>query len=145
MRWSVLVRSFPDNATQRSKILMKRSEVKKLAMASSGDPTDWMTQEVMTIFFTHSPSANGFLRWAFSKGRFAKSAPSIELYEQLSLSSFLGPAFKKSFQKGISKKALKKSSQKELSKSAVHKKGSISRIWKGSLLNRIQQDGSVLL
>ena len=59
---------------------MKRSEVKKLAMASSGDPADWMTQEVMTIFIIHSLSANGFLRLAFRKGRFAKSAPSIAPY-----------------------------------------------------------------
>ena len=97
---------------------MKRPEGKKLVLESSGDPADWKTQEVMTIFFIHSLSANGFLRLAFRKGRFAKSAPSIELYEQLSLSSFLGPAFKKGFQKGISKqllkRALKKSSQKEM-------------------------------
>ncbi len=115
---------------------MKRSEVKKLAMESSGDPADWMTQEVMTSFF-HS--------LAFSKWLFTMSVSRIALREersidsplqQLSISSFLGldfkkgfqKAFKKGFQKRDFKKALKKSSQKELSKSAVHKKGAISRI-----------------
>ena len=43
---------------------MKRSEAKKLTMESSGDPVDWMIQEVMASFFTHSLLANGFLRMA---------------------------------------------------------------------------------
>tara|TARA_A100001388_G_scaffold984_1_gene707 strand:+ start:789 stop:929 length:141 start_codon:yes stop_codon:yes gene_type:complete len=43
---------------------MKRSEAKKLTMESSGDPGDWMTQEAMASFFTHSLLANGFLRMA---------------------------------------------------------------------------------
>ena len=59
---------------------MKRPEGEKLVLESSGDPADWMTQEVMTIFFIHSLSANGFLRLAFRKGRLAKSAPSIAPY-----------------------------------------------------------------
>ena len=63
---------------------MKRPEGEKLVLESSGDPADWMTQEVMTIFFTHSPSANGFLRVALHEKRFAKSTPSIAPYNSFS-------------------------------------------------------------
>jgi len=120
---------------------MKRSEVKKLAMASSGDPADWMTQEVMTSFF-HSLAVSKWLFTISVSQRPLGEERSIDSsLQQLFISSFLGldfkkgfqkgiskRDFKKGFQKGISKKAPKKSFQKELSKSAVHKKGAISRI-----------------
>ena len=93
---------------------MKRSEVKKLAMASSGDPTDWMTQEVMASFF-HSLAVS---KWLFTMSVSQKplgEERSIDSpLQQLFISSFSGLDFKKGFQKGISKKALKKSSQKEM-------------------------------
>ena len=111
---------------------MKRSEVKKLAMASSGDPADWMTQEVTTSFF-HS--------LAVSKWLFTMSVSQRPLGEERSIDSPLQQLFRSSFS-GLD---FKKGFQKELSKSAVHKKGAISRICKGSLLNRTLQDGSVLL
>ncbi len=43
---------------------MKRPEGEKLVLESSGDPADWMTQEVMTSFF-HSLA---FSKWLFTSG-----------------------------------------------------------------------------
>ena len=107
---------------------MKRSEVKKLAMASSGDPADWMTQEVMTSFFHSLAVSKWLFKISVSQRTLGEERSIDSSLQQPFISSFSGLDFKKGFQKGISKKALKKSVQKELSKSAVHKKGAISRI-----------------
>ena len=60
---------------------MKRSEAKKLTMESSGDPVDWMIQEVMASFFTHSLLANGFLRMALHEERSIDCAPRTAFYQ----------------------------------------------------------------
>jgi hypothetical protein len=89
---------------------MKRPEGEKLVLESSGDPADWMTQEVMTSFF-HSLAVSKWLCTMSVSQRPLGEERSIDSpLQQLSLSSFLGPAFKKSFQKGISKRDFKKSS-----------------------------------
>ena len=107
---------------------MKRPEGEKLVLESSGDPADWMTQEVMTSFF-HSLAVSEWLFTISVSQRPLGEERSIDSpLQQLFISSFSGLDFKKGFQKGISKKALKKSSQKELSKRDVHKEGDINRL-----------------
>ena len=101
---------------------MKRPEGEKLVLESSGDPADWMTQEVMTSFF-HSLAVSEWLFTISVSQRPLGEERSIDSpLQQLFISSFSGLDFKKGFQKGISKKALKKSSQKELSKRAFKKR-----------------------
>ena len=74
---------------------MKRSEVKKLAMASSGDPADWMTQEVMTSFF-HSLAVSKWLFTISVSQRPLGEERSIDSpLQQLFISSFSGLDFKK--------------------------------------------------
>jgi len=101
---------------------MKRPEGEKLVLESSGDPADWMTQEVMTSFF-HSLAVSEWLFTISVSQRPLGEERSIDSpLQQLFISSFSGLDFKKGFQKGISKKALKKSSRKELSKRAFKKR-----------------------
>ena len=77
---------------------MKRSEAKKLAMESSGDPADWMTQAVMTIFF-HSLAVGKWLFTISVSKRPLREERSIDSpLQQLFISSFLGLDFKKGFQ-----------------------------------------------
>ena len=64
-----------------------------------------------------------FYEWRF-KGRFAKSAPSIALREQRSISSFSGAAFQEAFQK----RAFKKSFQKELFKNRFAQRGRYQQV-----------------
>ena len=100
---------------------MKRSEVKKLAMASSGDPADWMTQEVTTSFF-HSLAVSKWLFTMSVSQRPLGEERSIDSpLQQLFRSSFSGLDFKKGFQKGISKRDFKKGFQKKLLKRAFKK------------------------
>ena len=111
---------------------MKRPEGEKLVLESSGDPADWMTQEVMTSFF-HSLAVSEWLFTISVSQRPLGEERSIDSpLQQLFISSFSGLDFKKGFQKGISKRiskrALKKSFQKELSKRDVHKEGDINRL-----------------
>ena len=87
---------------------MKRSEVKKLAMASSGDPADWMTQEVTTSFF-HSLAVSKWLFTMSVSQRPLGEERSIDSpLQQLFRSSFSGLDFKKGFQKELSKRTFKK-------------------------------------
>ena len=135
MRWSVLVRSFPDNATQRSKVLVKSLEAKKLTMESSGDPVDWMIQEAMASFF-HS--------LAFSKWFFTTGPSRIALHRLRSANSVLSVASQAQlFRRSFSRIGFKKSAQKKLSRIALDKQ-IITRWWWGGGCNRIDVKGLAL-
>ncbi len=105
---------------------MKRSEAKKLAMASSGDPADWMTQEVMTSFF-HSLAVSKWLFTMSVSQRPLGEERSIDSpLQQLSISSFLGLA--KSFSKRISKRDFKKRFQRGLFKNRFAQRGRYQQV-----------------
>ena len=95
---------------------MKRSEVKKLAVASSGNPADWMTQEVMTSFFHSLAVSKWLFTMSVSQRPLGEERSIDSSLQQLFISSFSGLDFKKGFQKKLLKRAFKKSFQKELSK-----------------------------
>ena len=101
---------------------MKRPEGEKLVLESSGDPADWMTQEVMTSFF-HSLAVSEWLFTISVSQRPLGEERSIDSpLQQLFISSFSGLDFKKGFQKGISKRDFKKGFQKKLLKRALKKR-----------------------
>ena len=87
---------------------MKRSEVKKLAMASSGDPADWMTQEVMTSFFHSLAVSKWLFTMSVSQRPLGEERSIDSSLQQLFISSFSGLDFKKGFQKELSKRTFKK-------------------------------------
>jgi len=93
---------------------MKRSEVKKLAMASSGDPADWMTQEVMTSFFHSLAVSKWLFTMSVSQRPLGEERSIDSSLQQLFISSFSGLDFKKGFQKKLLKRAFKKNFQKAL-------------------------------